>query len=274
MKDTDFSVFEKALNNKNSGVPFVMANIVEGLENSPGRTGFKLLCEQNGESFGNAGGGNLEYSIIKKCREIHQTKQNCLLEFVLTEESKGLGMLCGGKVKVFFEYFPAHRRAFIFGAGHLGKAIVPILNSISFYTIVIDNRPEFAQAEKIPAANEVISKDYLEFLSNFTPQENDAVLIFTHGHKHDYEVLDKICEKNGSMKYIGMIGSKIKVRKTVEKIKEKNFRGNLIEKVFTPVGLNIAKITPQEIAIAIAAEILAVYNDVAEIRFMKNDLVD
>lgn len=265
METPVFEVIEKAAENQRKGIAFVMATVVEGVEKTPGRSGFKLLYYSDGSIDGTVGGGKLERMVLDKCSEIFKTQKSELLEFELTETSEGIGMACGGTAKVFLEYFPPTKKAYIFGAGHLCRSVVPVLNSIGFYCVVIDNREDFANKKRIPLAKEVIATDYLKFLSKFKPTENDAILIFTHGHIYDYDILDTLCKKNVNVKYLGMIGSKLKVKEAVDKIVEKNYEGDLISKIFAPIGLNIGKTTTQEIAIAITAEILAVYNGVDKI---------
>ena len=265
-------ILAKAAENQKNGVAFVLATVVEGVEKTPGRSGFKLISYANGDFEGTVGGGELEQQVLQECEKVHKSKTNILMEYKLTVNSDGIGMQCGGTAKVFLEYYPATKKVFIFGAGHLGRSVVPILKSIGFYTIIIDNRADFANPEKVPEADEVIASDYVKFIEEFTPSENDAIVIFTHGHKFDFAILDSLCKKNVTAKYIGMIGSKVKVKTALSKIKNKNYAGNLIEKVFAPIGLNIAKTTTQEISISIAAEILAVYNNVKEIHFMKDSL--
>jgi xanthine dehydrogenase accessory factor len=272
METPVFEIMKKAVKNQQDGVAFVLAIIVEGVEKTPGRSGFKLINYSNGSFEGTVGGGKLERLVLDKCAEIHQTKQNAFLEFELTETSEGIGMVCGGIAKVFLEYYHPTKKAYIFGAGHLCRSLVPILHSIGFYIIVIDNREDFANQERIPLADVVIAADYLKYLEKFNPTENDAVIIFTHGHIHDFDILAAICKKKTKAKYIGMIGSKIKVKQALDKIKDLEYDGNLIESIHAPIGLNIGKTTTQEISIAIAAEVLAVYNNVEKIEFLKNKI--
>lgn len=224
METPIFEVIEKAAENQTKGIAFVMATVVEGVKKTPGRSGFKLLYYQDGNIDGTVGGGKLERMVLDKCSEIFVTKKSALLEFELTETSEGIGMACGGTAKVFLEYFPPTRKAYIFGAGHLCRSVVPLLNSIGFYCVVIDNREDFANKERIPLAKEVFALDYLQFLAKFEPSENDAILIFTHGHIHDFDILDALCKKNVKAKYIGMIGSSTKVNQAVEKIKNPNIK--------------------------------------------------
>ncbi len=261
-------IIRKAAENQQNGIAFVLATVVEGVEKTPGRSGFKMICYEDKKTEGTVGGGKLERLVIEKCEEIFSTKKNALLEFELTETSEGIGMVCGGIAKVFFEYFPPTKKAFVFGAGHLCRSVLPVLNSLGFYCIVIDNRREFANKERLPLAREVYACDYFDFLEKFEPSENDAILIFTHGHVYDFDILEELCRQNVKAKYIGMIGSRIKVKQALDKIREKKYNGDLIEKIYAPIGLNIGKTTTQEIAIAVAAEILAVYNQVKDVNFL------
>ncbi|MDP8269090.1 MAG: XdhC/CoxI family protein [Candidatus Tenebribacter davisii] len=266
METAVFDILQKVVDNQKQGITFVLATIVEGVEKTPGRSGFKLIAYEDKTSEGTVGGGKLERMVLDKCEEIFITKENAFLEFELTETSEGIGMMCGGNAKVYLEYFPPTKKVYIFGAGHLCRSIVPIFNSIGLYCIVLDNREEYGNKDRIPLAKEVYAVDYIEFLKKFNPEENDSIVIFTHGHTYDFDILDKLCEKNVQLKYIGMIGSKIKAADAINRIKEKRYPGALIDKVHAPIGLNIGKTTTQEIAIAITAEILAVYNDITEIK--------
>ncbi|HPR17146.1 MAG TPA: XdhC/CoxI family protein [Candidatus Cloacimonadota bacterium] len=268
METAVFNIIAKAAENQRRGIPFVLATVVQGVEKTPGRSGFKLISYADKSMEGTVGGGTLERMVLDKCAEIHRTHQNELLEFELT--ASGIGMVCGGKASVFFEYFAPLRKVFVFGAGHLCRSLVPILDSLGFYCIVIDNREEFASQERLPQAKEVLRRDYLDFVHKFQPSENDAIVIFTHGHSHDFDIIDALCRRNVPAKYIGMIGSKLKIKQAVHKVKRSNYSGDLIEKIYAPIGLNIGKTTTQEIAIAIAAEMLAVYNGVEKIEFLKD----
>lgn len=261
-----FKILEKAFDSLQQGMPFVLATVVEGVERTPGRTGFKLIAYADGRFAGTVGGGLLERMVLEKCREIHQTGKSALLAFELTETAAGIGMACGGTARVFLEYFGPLRKAFIFGAGHLCRSLLPVINSLGFFTVVIDHRQDHANREKLPEAGEIQIRDFLEFAGEFEPRAEDAVFIFTHGHIYDYDILEIICRRQLKMKYLGMIGSREKVQEAVTRIRNQEFPGNLIDSLRAPIGLNIGKTTVQEIAVSICAEVLAVYNGVQEIK--------
>ncbi|MBN2461381.1 MAG: XdhC family protein, partial [Candidatus Cloacimonetes bacterium] len=212
-------LLQKAAENQKKGREFVMATVVVGAQKTPGRSGFKLIWYPDGTFEGTVGGGKLERLVLDKCAALLETGQNDFAEYDLTEEPAGIGVQCGGIAKVFFEYFPPLRKAYIFGAGHLCHSLLPILDSLGFHLVVIDNRPEFASRELLPEADEVHAIDYFAFLDDFHPVRNDAVIIFTHGHLYDFDILDMLCRKNIQVRYIGMIGSRDKVKNAVSRIK-------------------------------------------------------
>jgi len=263
-----FEILKKAVQNQEQSKAFVLATVVVGADKTPGRSGFKLLSYPDGSFEGTVGGGKLERMVLEKCEEIHKTGKNDLMEYKLTEDADGIGMICGGIAKVFFEYYAPANRIYIFGAGHLCRSIIPVLKSIGFYITVIDNRPEYSNKAKLPLADDTIASDYIDYLTTFKPCKEDAIVIFTHGHRYDFDILDILCKRDIQVKYVGMIGSKLKVAEAINKIKNNNYKSDLLNKLHAPIGLNIGKETTQEIAIAITAEILAVYNEVGTVDFL------
>ncbi len=268
METPVFDILEQAAQNRFKGVPFVMVTVVQAIESTPGRSGFKMLVYADGRSEGTVGGGSIERRAHEKALQIHQSGSNELVAYTLTEEE--MGMMCGGEAKLFFEYFAPRKRAFMFGAGHLGRSIAPLLKSLDFHLVIIDDRKEAATRENVPEGDEFYGMPYEDYLPGFRPGKEDAVIIFTHGHVHDYTVLDAVCKLGVEVKYIGMIGSRRKSKATLDRIRESRYKGNLVEKVFAPIGLNIGKTTTQQISIAIVAEILMVYNGVEKLVSMRD----
>jgi xanthine dehydrogenase accessory factor len=250
-----------------TGHTFCVATIVDATPGTPGRTGFKLVYLETGDTKGTVGGGELEFKIVEICSQVMKTNESQYVEFHLAED---LGMACGGEVRVFIEYFAPMKTAYLFGAGHMGRSLSPMLKSIGFKVVVIDNRPEYAISEEIPSADSVLCTDYLTFAESFEPNESDSVVIFTYGHQYDYDIINIVCKRGLKLKYVGLIGSKSKVRLLLDKIKSFEYPNGVVNSIYSPIGLNIATRTTPEIALAIAAEMLAVYNGVQKVDFMKN----
>lgn len=265
--ETSFNqIIGKAAENLQKNTPFVMATVLESIGGTPCRSGFKMIVYPDGKFEGTVGGGLIEHKIRAACLELFSTRENILLQFELTEKETGIGMQCGGDAKIFLEYFAPARSIYLFGAGHLCLSILPILKSLQFHLVVIDNREEYASKERVSQADTVICQDYLKFAQEFQPAPQDAVIIFTHAHSNDYDILLNICQRNLDLTYVGMIASRQKAVENLQQLKNIGITNRQLKNIHTPIGLNIAKTTTQEIAISITAELLAIYNKVTNIK--------
>jgi len=250
-----------------AGLPCVLATVVQGSGGTPGRPGFKLLLCADDTTHGTVGGGELERRVTERARELMQSGGCALQTFSLTEDIDG--MACGGNISVFLEHLPPARRAFLFGAGHLCQSLAPLLRSIGFHVVVLDDRPDMATPQRVPQAGEFHTVHYANYARAFSPGPADAVVIFTHGHGADYDVLRELCLRRLDCAYIGMIGSRRKVAANFAQITAAGGAADWLARVHAPIGLNVARTTPAEIAVAIAAEMLAVYNGVEKVEKMR-----
>lgn len=151
---------------------------------------------------------------------------------------------------------PVAERAFIFGGGHCGLALAPVLKNIGFRVYVFDDREEYANRERFPDAEEVICGDYLRLKDYITFEENDYVAVMTTGHRHDFEVEEQALRH--PLAYIGVMGSPQKTQAVNAKLRECGITDEDLARVYTPIGLDLGGHTPAEIAIAIAAEMIQV----------------
>lgn len=156
-----------------------------------------------------------------------------------------------GKVSI---PLPVPDRVIIFGAGHVAKALISVLNSVGFACTVMDNREGFATKENLPEAKEVIYGDYEHLEDYIDIKPTDYIVIMTHGHSHDYVVLEKLLRKEQA--YIGVMGSKRKKAFVNEKLKLAGILDDRIDSVHAPIGIPIGSVTPGEVAISIAAELI------------------
>ncbi len=143
-------------------------------------------------------------------------------------------------------------RVWIFGGGHVGAALVPVLASLDFRVCVFDNRPDFAVQERFPEAKTVVYGDYTDLGISLT--RDDFAVIMTPGHQADYEVLTQVLRTDAA--YVGCIGSKKKTERTLERLREDGFPSSDIARIHAPIGLDILAETPAEIAVSIAAELI------------------
>jgi xanthine dehydrogenase accessory factor len=157
--------------------------------------------------------------------------------------------------RVFIELIGNNGTAFVFGAGHVGEKLVPLLSLVGFKTVVLDDRKEFANKERFPSADKIIVLDSFE--KGVTDQEIDQdsyIIIVTRGHLHDRIVLAQALKTDAG--YIGMIGSRRKQDEVYRVLLNDGFTNKDLERVHSPIGLNIGGETPEEIAISITAELI------------------
>ena len=145
-------------------------------------------------------------------------------------------------------------KVYLFGGGHVGRALVPVLATLGFPVVVFDNREALAKKENYPAARAVICGDFGKIYEKVTLTENDYAVIMTPGHRADFEILAQVLKSD--VGYIGCIGSKHKVEKTRELLLTQGFADADIARIHSPIGLPILAETPEEIAVSIAAEMI------------------
>lgn len=235
-----------------------LATVVGGERGVPGKIGFRMLVYPDGTILGTVGGGLLEAKIREEALRCLHDKKSRLLEFTLDDQSAdGIGVLCGGKVKVFVEPILGTSTLYVFGGGHIAVPLVEFAKALEFAVVVVDDREEFANRKRFPIADEVKLGNFREVTKSTDFHVDDCVVIITRGHQHDEVVLKECLSKKRLPGYIGMIGSKEKVTATFSHLKEEAVSSQLLEKVRAPIGLDIGARTPAEIALSIMAEIIA-----------------
>ena len=158
--------------------------------------------------------------------------------------------------KYYAEPFQTAGRVYIFGGGHISKSLVPVLYPLGFRSVVIDDKPEFSDKARFPFAEETILAPFTDFSASVQIQPSDYVIIMTRGHANDYDVLVQALRTEAC--YVGMIGSRSKLKTTRERLLADGFTDADFERVHAPIGLAIKAVTPEEIAISIASELILV----------------
>ncbi len=238
------------------GKPFVLATLVRTAGSVPREVGAKMLVFADGSISGTIGGGTFEKMVIDDCLVLFGGNSGSLLKSYLLQESGpgAIGMYCGGKADVFMERFSSPDKLYIFGGGHIGRDLARVASDLNFRIVVIDDRPDILAQYQNPVETILTDSDYNR---NFpVVDKNSYVVIVTRGHKYDRQVLAKVINRDCA--YIGMIGSKNKIAKTFASLEEEGIEKSKLENVHSPIGLSIGAEGPYEIAIAIAAEIIAV----------------
>ena len=248
-------IYQEIMDLKSRGEDAALATIVSSGGSAPRKEGAKMLVKADGSTIGTIGGGAVELIVTREALKAIQTGKAKRLEYSLAEGGEP-GMICGGNVEVFVEPLLSTPSLYILGGGHIGLVLANIGKIAGFKIIVIDNRPEYASAARFPEADQTIVAEYSEVFEKLAIDSSSYIVIITHGHKGDEASLAEALGTKA--KYIGMIGSKKKNAAVFEHLVKKGFPREQLEKVHAPIGLSIYAQTPEEIAISIMAEIIAV----------------
>jgi xanthine dehydrogenase accessory factor len=250
-------VYEELVRLRNLGQKCALATIVDVRGSIPSYESAKILVREDGSMIGTIGGGCVEAEVWTAAREVIDTEKPKHLTFNLGQDAAyDNGLICGGQLNVFVEPVLPVPKAFIFGAGHISRSLSKVAALAGFATAVVDNRESFASRERFPEASAIHAAEYEEVFPQLGINENSYLIIVTRGHRDDMRVL-KLAVATPA-RYIAMIGSKRKVLNVVRELEKEGLPRASFERIFAPMGLDIGAITPEEIAIAVAAEMIAV----------------
>lgn len=255
------------------GEDLVLVRITKSMGSTPRGRGAQMLVGAEGRVAGTIGGGALEHECEQIAKDVLSSGQETTREFRLDNSSAAsLGMVCGGDVDVAFELMRAadlasvdrvaeaaeggqtKSRVYIFGGGHVAQALVPVLASVDFECIVLEDRPAFAQLDLFPGASEARVIDNERVLDEVSIGPEDRVVIMTRGHENDLLIQSQVMRTPA--RYIGVIGSERKTETLTRRLREMGFTDSDFERVYAPIGLPIQSETPAEIAISIAAQLI------------------
>jgi xanthine dehydrogenase accessory factor len=255
-------VYEELLRLRNLGQKCALATIVDVRGSIPSYESAKLLVREDGSMTGTIGGGCVEAEVWNAAREVIETEKPKHLTFNLGQDAAyDNGLICGGQLDVFVEPVLPIPHAFIFGAGHISKSLSKVASLAGFATVVIDNREAFANRERFPEAAGVYAEEYEDVFPKLVINESSYVIIVTRGHRDDMRVLK--LAMNTQARYISMIGSKRKVINVIRELEREGMPREAFERIHAPMGLDIGAISPEEIAISVAAEMIAVRRNAA-----------
>ena len=228
---------------------FVVVTRVAG--HTPQVVGAKMIVKPDGTLIGTVGGGRFEHVIIEKALEVLKCGVPETVSLRLKVE---LGMCCGGEMEVYMEPFAPAERLICFGAGHVAEHTVALASTCGFEPIVVDERTEWNSAERFADAKERFVGPHIDFLSGFQFRSTDLVVIMTHNHDYDREILARVLEMHDG--YLGMIGSTRKVEKTYKQLKLEGFTTDDLARVHAPIGLDILAESPAEIGVSVVGELV------------------
>jgi xanthine dehydrogenase accessory factor len=250
-------IYQEIVRIKTEGGEAALVTVVSASGSTPREEGAKMLVRPDGSIFGTIGGGSLEARVIKEAIGVIRQGKPKRHHFTLTAKGAGeLGMICGGDTDVFIEPILTQPTLYIFGGGHIALALAQMGRLCGFKIAVVDDRPEFAQAERFPEAKVILAEDFTSSFSRVKIDGPSYIVIVTHGHKHDEVVLEWAV--GTPARYIGMIGSKTKNETVFKHLRARGISQQQLDGVHAPIGLEIGAQTPEEIAVSILAEVIKV----------------
>jgi xanthine dehydrogenase accessory factor len=242
------SLSEELVQISEQGAAAVLATVIEVEGQSRVEAGAKCLVRDGQVRRETIGDARVVQAIVQESAARLSTEKSQLVSLTIPD---------GGKLEVFFEVMPAPPKLIVVGAGHIAVPVVQIAKVLDFHVVVIDDRLLYANRERFPDADEVLVGDMAQMLKEMTITPSCYIVLITRGHKYDEPCLREIMHSQA--KYIGMIGSRRRIKACFQRFREEEkISEEIIERVYAPIGLDIATETPAEIALSILGEVIKV----------------
>jgi xanthine dehydrogenase accessory factor len=249
-------IFEEIVRMRRTGQRGALATIVHTNGSIPSYESSRMLVREDGTIVGTVGGGCVEAEVWAAAKEVIQNEQPRKMTFNLNHDAAyDAGLICGGSLEIFVEPLLPQPTLYLFGGGHISTAVARVAGRAGFAIGIIDDRDTFANTERFPMASE-IHTSYEDAFEKVHPNQSSYIVIVTRGHKDDMRVLAWAVDTKA--RYIGMIGSKRKVLSVYKALLKEGCSPEKFTDVHAPVGLEIGALTPEEIAVSITAELIAV----------------
>jgi xanthine dehydrogenase accessory factor len=252
----DMDLFEEIVRMRRAGQRGALATIVHTNGSIPSFESSRMLVREDGSIAGTVGGGCVEADVWAAAKEVMEKEAPRKLTFHLNNEATyDNGLICGGTVEVFVEPILPQPVVYLFGGGHVSMSVAKAAHAAGFGVGVVDDREAFANAERFPMAQEIYTT-FEDGFDKLRPNASSYLVIATRGHKEDMRVLGWAVRT--AARYVGMIGSRRKVFSVYKALEKEGYRMEEFERVYAPMGLEIGALSPEEIAISIVAELVAV----------------
>ncbi len=263
-------IYEEIVQLRREGKRGALATIINVRGSIPSFETAKMLVRDDGSIAGTIGGGCVEAEVWQAAREVMQEEKPRSLTFNLNNNPKyDTGLVCGGTLEVYIEPVLPVSTLYIFGAGHVAINLYKVARLSGFEVVVVDDRESYANRERFPEAKDVYADDFERVTGQLAPNESSYLVITTRGHRDDMRVLRWAVETPA--RYIGMIGSQRKVIAIYKELEKEGIAREKLARVYAPMGIDIGAITPEEIAVSVAAELIAIRRNASgELRHMRS----
>jgi xanthine dehydrogenase accessory factor len=269
MKD----VLAAALAAEETGDPAALVTVISTEGSTPQKAGAKMVVYPDGRIVGTIGGGCVEAEMTWRARQVIDKGRPQTASYELTLDQAGEdGLICGGRMQVFIEPIFGTPTLCLFGAGHVAQPLARMAKSVGFRVEVADDRVKFANSERFPEADLVVVDEHAAAATRLTLGRNSYVVVVTRGHRGDEDALYAALPHEP--RFIGLLASKPKFVHIVAALEERGVPPEQLGRIHSPLGLEIGATTPEEIAVSILAEMIAVRRGVepSSIRPMKMEL--
>jgi xanthine dehydrogenase accessory factor len=232
-----------------------------------------MVVYPDGRLVGTIGGGCVEAEMTQRARRVIETRQPQLASYDLTPDQAGEdGLVCGGRMQVFIEPIEGTPVLCLFGAGHVAQPLARMAKSAGFRVEVADDRVKFANRERFPEADLIVVDDYASAATRMSLGPKTYAVVVTRGHGGDAAALEAVLGQG--LRYVGLLGSTPKLVHIVAALEQRGIQREELATIRCPLGIEIGALTPEEIAVSILAELIAVRRSVAAeaIRPMRVDL--
>ncbi|HSF15383.1 MAG TPA: XdhC/CoxI family protein [Vicinamibacteria bacterium] len=238
------------------GEAVALVTILETRGSTPQKAGAKMVVGRDGRLKGTVGGGCVESEILRRAQRALETRRCEIGSYDFNADEDENGLICGGSMKVFIEPVLPPPRLYVIGAGHVAMPVAQIAKIAGFEVVVLDDRVKYANEERFPDADIVKAGPISQLAREFSYGDNAYVVIVTRGHKEDEEALRVFIEEDTA--YIGLIGSVSKIEKIFHRLERDGVSRERLDRVHSPMGLDLGGSTPGEIAVSIVSELISV----------------
>lgn len=248
------TIFSKVAELETNGQSGALCTVISSKGSTPRRASSKMLVLDDGSFIGTVGGGELENRVRKAAVDAISTGNACVLSYSMTDISRGDPGICGGQVEVYVEPILPAPTMVVVGGGHVGKAVAHLSKWLGFRVVVSDDRPEFCTRKMHPDADQLLPVPMSEIAKKIKITGNTYIVLTTRGVNVDIQGLPSLIDTPAA--YIGVIGSRRRWAMTVKELQKAGISKRAVQRVHSPIGLELNAETPEEIAVSVLAEII------------------
>lgn len=258
------NILQEALQLQQRDIAFALCTITHSSGSVPRHVGSKMIYKEDGSLIGSVGGGETENRVIQEAKQALVDGKPRKLVYHLVNPAEGDPGICGGTAEVFVEPFLPHPTIIVVGGGHVGKAVAHLAKWLGFKIVVSDDRPEFCTPDMHPDADEFVICPMAELPNHYRIHSQTYLVLTTRGVPVDTAGLPPLLAT--SAVYIGIIGSKRRWLTTRKNLLTAGIPEEELNKVVSPIGIELKAETPEEIALSILSEIMILKNDASGLR--------